>query len=130
MTLPERFFCSSEAVQGRAIHMGRPFTLKRTSTASAWRVAIATMLAFHEQCRSSPLQRSVTWKSSYMQLAYLPWSPATSAGVTFGGRCCFRADKLVGLQWLCPHLYGPACKLIDAKDKTPVDTQTRHALKG
>jgi len=34
-------------------------------------------------------------------------------------RWALRADKLTGLQWLCPHLYGPACKLIEAKDKTP-----------
>jgi hypothetical protein len=45
-------------------------------------VAIATMLAFHEQCRSSPLQRSVTWKSSYIQLAYRPCSWSASAAVT------------------------------------------------
>src|ERR1700722_15773360 len=45
-------------------------------------------------------------------------------------RCSFPAGKLVRLQWLCPHLYGPACKLIEAKDKHLVDTQTRHALKG
>jgi hypothetical protein len=67
ITLPLRFFCSPHAVQGRAIHMGRPLTSKRTSTASAWRVAMATMVAFQVQCRSSPVQRSATWKSSYMQ---------------------------------------------------------------
>src|ERR1035438_9529655 len=72
MTLPERFFCSTQAVEGRAIHMGLPFTSKRTSTASAWRGAMATMLPFQRQCRASPLQRSVTWKSSYMQIAYRP----------------------------------------------------------
>ena len=33
--------------------------------------AMATILAFHWQWRSSPVQRSVTWKSSYMELAYL-----------------------------------------------------------
>src|ERR1700678_1312139 len=59
------------------IHMGRPLTSKRMSTASAWRVAMATMVPFQRQCRSSPVQRSVTWKSSYMGLAYrsgLAWA--------------------------------------------------------
>jgi hypothetical protein len=48
-------------------------------------VAMATMLAFHEQCRSSPLQRSVTWKSSYMQLAYRSCRTRASMVITFGG---------------------------------------------
>jgi tetratricopeptide (TPR) repeat protein len=34
------------------------------------------------------------------------------------------------LQSQCPHLYGPACKSIDEGQRDPVDTQTRHALKG
>ena len=46
MTLPVRSFCATQAVEGRAIHMGRPLTSKRTSTASAWRVAMATMVPF------------------------------------------------------------------------------------
>src|ERR1700721_2980426 len=49
-----------------AIHKGRLFTSKRTSTASACRVAMATTFAFQRQCRSSLVQRSITWKSSYM----------------------------------------------------------------
>src|ERR1700723_2364586 len=67
MTLPVRFFCSTQAEAGMAIHMGRPLTSKRMSMASAWRVAMATMLAFQRQCRSSLVQRSDTWKSSYMK---------------------------------------------------------------
>jgi predicted negative regulator of RcsB-dependent stress response len=53
-----------------------------------------------------------------------------------GGRSCLPADRLIGLQSLCPHLYGPACKSIDERHldseghQDSVDTQTRHALKG
>ena len=134
MTLPVRFFCSTQAVQGSAIHMGRPLTSKRMSTASAWRVAMATIVPFQRQCRSSPLQRSVTWKSSYMPLS-VPFRASRQGGQA-GGRvsvdCCSnRADKLVGLQWHHSLPFGPACKSNQpAKDKKdPVDTQTRHALK-
>src|ERR1700678_4187676 len=62
--------------------MGRLFTSKRTSTASAWRVAMATTVPFQVQCRSSPLQRSATWKSSYMQLAYRSGAVRASARLT------------------------------------------------
>src|SRR5690242_1200201 len=81
MTLPDRFFCSTHAAQGSAIHMGRPFTSNRTSTASAWRVAMATILAFQLQCRSSPVQRSLTWKFSYMESAYrVGWAGSNRKG--------------------------------------------------
>src|SRR3974390_2337571 len=107
MTLPERFFCSIHAVHGKAIHMGRPFTSKRTSTASAWRVAIATTLAFQRQTSSSPVHRSVTLKSSYIVLAYRSaWIRASSQVhvrlecnyAQGGGRSSLRADKLIRLQ--------------------------------
>jgi hypothetical protein len=51
---------------GMAIQTGLPLTAKRMSVASAWRVAMATMVPFQTQWRGSPVQRSVTVKSSYM----------------------------------------------------------------
>jgi hypothetical protein len=69
MTLPVRRFCSTQATLGRAIQSGRPLTAKRISVASAWRVAMATMVPFHVQWSGSAVQRSVTVKSSYMDLA-------------------------------------------------------------
>src|SRR5579871_3464740 len=49
-----------------AIQTGLSLTAKRMSVASAWRVAMATTVPFHLQWSSSPVQRSVTLKSSYM----------------------------------------------------------------
>src|SRR5271170_195962 len=66
MTWPVRRFCSTQARFGMAIQTGRPLTAKRMSVASAWRVAMATIVPFQTQCRSSPVQRSVILKSSYM----------------------------------------------------------------
>src|ERR1700736_5369257 len=69
MTKPVRRFCSTQARLGMAIQTGRPLTAKRISVASAWRVAMATTVPFQVQCSSSPVQRSVTLKSSYMALS-------------------------------------------------------------
>src|ERR1700733_1309081 len=120
MTLPVRFFCSTQAVAGRAIHMGRSLTSKRTSMASAWRVAMATMLAFQRQCRSSPVQRSETWKSSYMisrvtlRRAVLQGKEGPRdkghAGIPSEFKWVNyrhflkdgRADRLIMLRWQCP----------------------------
>src|ERR1700733_1570491 len=66
MTWPERSFCSTQARAGKAIQTGWPLTSKRMSTASACRVAMATTFAVHRQCRSSWVQWSITWKSSYI----------------------------------------------------------------
>src|SRR5580692_2342887 len=73
MTLPLRRFCSTQAMLGRAIQTGLRLTEKRMSVASAWRVAMATIVPFQTQRRDSPVQRSVTVKSSYMQPAYQGW---------------------------------------------------------
>ena len=43
---------------GIAIYRFRPFTANRMSVASACRVAIATIVPFHVQCRLSPVHRS------------------------------------------------------------------------
>gem|GEM_PF-5776138 len=66
MTLPLRRFCSIQARLGMAIQRGLPLTAKRMSVASAWRVAMATMVPFQTQWRGSEVQRSVATKSSYM----------------------------------------------------------------
>src|SRR5580704_10309256 len=66
MTYPVRRFCSTHARLGMAIQTGLPLTAKRMSVASAWRVAIATTVPFQLQWSCSPVQRSVTLKSSYM----------------------------------------------------------------
>src|SRR5579875_3931963 len=68
MTLPLRRFCSTQAVLGMAIQRGRSLTAKRMSVASAWRVAMATTVAFQTQWSCSPVQRSVATKSSYIGL--------------------------------------------------------------
>ena len=46
-----------------------------------------------------------------------------------GGRCCWRADRLIWLQFECLPLYVPACKSDNKGQEDPVDTRTRHALK-
>src|ERR1035441_7266756 len=69
MTLPVRRFISTQARLGRAIQTGFPETSKRMSVASAWRVAMATMVPRQVQWSGSPVQRSVTVKSSYMVIS-------------------------------------------------------------
>src|SRR5579862_5530088 len=61
-----RFAYSTHAGCGIAIHTGCPLTRNLMSTASAWRVAIATISAWYRQCSFSAVHRSVTWKSSYI----------------------------------------------------------------
>src|SRR5580698_5326888 len=75
MTKPVRRFISTQARLGMAIQTGRPFTAKRMSVASAWRVAMATTVPFQVQWRGSAVQRSFTVKSSYMALSRLVQRP-------------------------------------------------------
>ena len=46
-----------------------------------------------------------------------PWGANGTGG---GGRCLWRADRLIGLQWQCLQPYGPACKSTDeGQEETP-----------
>src|SRR6202021_3276360 len=91
MTWPVRRFCSTQARFGMAIQTGLSLTEKRISVASAWRVAIATTVPFHLQWRSSPVQRSVTLKSSYMVVFSL--MQPRRMGKAFVGARSFDWDK-------------------------------------
>src|SRR5271154_1289312 len=93
MTLPVRRFCSTQAVLGRAIQTARPLTAKRTSVASAWRVAMATTVPFQEQCSSSPVQRSVTLKSSYIATSLVPGGGDGQDGCPAIGRNWFSSPS-------------------------------------
>src|ERR1700693_1896487 len=63
MALPVRFLYSTHAGCGSATQTGRPSTRNLISTASAWRVAMATIKAWYRQCAGFFLQRSVAVKS-------------------------------------------------------------------
>src|SRR3984957_14684846 len=91
MTYPVRRFCSTQARLGIAIQTGLPLTAKRMSVASAWRVAMATTVPFHVQWSSSPVQRSVTLKSSYMIVSSLV--QPRRMGKAFVGARSFDWDK-------------------------------------
>src|SRR5579863_3903173 len=66
MSLPVRFLYSTQAGCGRATQTVLPSTRNFTSTASACRVAIATISAWYTQCTGFLVQRSVAVKSSNM----------------------------------------------------------------
>src|ERR1700690_2018180 len=66
MTLPVRFLYSTHAGCGSATQTLRPSTRNLMSTASACRVARATIIAWYTQCTGFLVQRSVAVKSANM----------------------------------------------------------------
>src|SRR6185437_13228465 len=67
-----RFWYSAHAGKGSATQTGRPSTRNLMSTASAWRVATATISAWYRQWTCFLVQRSVAWKSLYMRRKTIP----------------------------------------------------------